>query len=393
MTYISLMPAKAIALSRSVGGLLRDRRQRLGHTLRDVERLTSAGGNLIPFSTLARIEQGRLDPGLKRLHALLQLYGLPIQAAGDLLDMESIAGTVAAHGDFEALRDRASKAWQSGDLPTATACCLAMRHRTEDDDADRGSRHESILSFAVMAAKLGKHHIARQMLDDLLFDQPDRKIRFRVFVQAASTWQALGSPELAFGLIGAAEMLIEPGDRPGRGWLSHLRASIEIDLGAFSEARKHLVEAARAFQVAKRPYDHALALVAMARLEVECGNPASAMRAARRAAGFASRGRFARVGALAAIQEARARLLSSDPDASLKVLTQVLADTVASSDNVIRFYAHYHLSKAYAAAGDSLRSHVELQQARYFVRFVDQASKEASEVRGHLKNESIASDR
>ena len=110
------MPAKAIALSPSVGGLLRERRQRLGYTLRDVERLTSARGGLIPFSTLARIEQGRLDPGLKRLHALLQLYGLPIQAAGDLLDLEAIAASVTVKGDFAALRARGARSWRAGDL-------------------------------------------------------------------------------------------------------------------------------------------------------------------------------------------------------------------------------------------------------------------------------------
>ena len=385
------MPAKAIALSPAVGKLLRTGRQRLGYTLREVERLTSTQGNLIPFSTLARIEQGRLDPGLRRLHDLLQLYGLPIQAAGDLLELESIAGTVPKRTSFQDLRDRATKAWQEGDIPTAVASYLAMRHRTEDEDADRASRHESVLSFAVMAAKLGKHHIARQMLDDLLFDRPDQKTRFRVYLQAASTWQALGSPELAVGLVGAAELLIEPGDRKGRGWLLHLRASIEIDLGAFTEARKHLVEAARTFEAAKRPYDRALVLVAMARLEVESGNSTRASQAARRATEFASRKRFARIAALAGIQEARAGLLSKNAEATLKVLTQVLAETVASSDNVIRFYAHFYLSKAYAETGDSLRSHVELQQAKYFVRFVDQASKEASEVRGHLKHESSAS--
>src|SRR5882762_2668040 len=156
------MPAKAIALSPSVGELLRDRRQRLGYTLREVERLTSARGNLIPFSTLARIEQGRLDPGLKRLHALLQLYGLPIQAAGDLLDMEAIAGRVSVEGDLSSLRERGVKAWQNGDLPTALACYLAVRRRANDPSVDRSVRHESILSFAVMAAKLGKDHIARQ---------------------------------------------------------------------------------------------------------------------------------------------------------------------------------------------------------------------------------------
>ena len=385
------MPAKAIALSRSVGELLRDRRRRLGYTLREVEQLTSSQGNLIPFSTLARIEQGRLDPGLKRLHALLLLYGLPIQAAGDLLDMESIAGTVSVDGDFESLRDRGSKAWQDGDLPTAMACYLALRHRANDQDSDPAGRHESILAFAIMAAKLGKHHVARLMLEDLLLDKPARPLRFRVFVQAASTWQALGLPELALALLGAAEALIESNDRVGSGWLLHLRASIQIDLGAFDDARANLAAAARVYQQAKSPYDRALALVAVARLEVERGDAAAATRAAHGAATFATSNGFSRVHALAGIQEARALLLAGTPERALVILTRVLAETVASSDNVIRFYSHFYLSKAYSGTGDSLRSHVELQQAKYFVRFVDQASKEASEVRGHLKDESVAS--
>ncbi len=385
------MPAKAIALSHSVGVLLRDRRRRLGYTLREVERLTSARGNLIPFSTLARIEQGRLDPGLKRLHALLQLYGLPIQAAGDLLDMEAIAGTVSVEGNLAKLSERGAKAWQSGDLPTAFACYLAMRRRADERVADRAVRHESILSFAVMAAKLGKYHIARQILDDLFLDKPERPMLLRVFVQAAATWHALGSTDVALAHLSGAERLVAPDDHRGRGWILHLRASIQIDLRAFDDAYANLVEAARDYEKAKRPYDRALALVAMARLEVERGDAAKASRAARRAAAFAALKRFDRVHALALIEEARAHLLDGKADRALTVLTRVLAETIAASDNIIRFYSHFHLSRAYAGLGDSLRSHVEFEQAKYFVRFVDQASKEASEVRGHLKTGSAAS--
>jgi hypothetical protein len=122
---------------------------------------------------LARIEQGRLDPGLRRLQALLSLYGLPIQAAGDLLELEAIAGGRSAKGDFETLLDRGNEAWKSGDLPTAVSCYLAMRHRAKEQGSDRAKRQEAILSFAVLAAKLGKHHIARQMLDDLILELRD----------------------------------------------------------------------------------------------------------------------------------------------------------------------------------------------------------------------------
>jgi transcriptional regulator with XRE-family HTH domain len=376
------MPAKAIALSRSVGDLLRHHRERLGYTLREVERLTSDQGNLIPFSTLARIEQGRLDPGLVRLQALLALYGLPMQAAGDLLDMEAIAGTRSAKGDFATLLTRGTEAWKNGDVPTAIACHLAMRRRASERGADRAKRHEAILSFAVLAAKLGKHHIARQMLDELLLDKPERPILFGIFLQAASTWQALGSPVLALALVTAAEGLVEPKDARGRGWVLHLRASIQIGLGAFEEAQTNLIAAAEAFRKARRPYDRALALVALARLEVERKRAAAGVRAARRAAAFASTKRFGRVHALACIQEARAHLVAGKPRNALAVLNGVLSRTVASSDDVICFYAHFYLSKVYDRVGDSLRSRVALEQAKHFVKFVDQDSAEAAEVRG-----------
>jgi tetratricopeptide (TPR) repeat protein len=162
-------------------------------------------------------------------------------------------------------------------------------------------------------------------------------------------------------------------------------------MGSFEEAGANLDVAARLFERAKRPYDRALALVAKARLEIERGDPKAATRAARRAASFAKLKRFARVQQLAAIQEARAHLLRRDTSSAIKVLNKILAGTVSSADNVVRFYSHYNLSKAYAAAGDPARSQAEFEQAKYFVRFVDQASKEASEVRGHLKYGSIAS--
>ncbi len=390
--YHSGMPAKAIALSASVGDLLRFRRKRLGYTLREVERLTAAQGNQIPFSTLARIEQGRLDPGLKRLHALLALYGLPIQAAGDVLDLEAISGTVPVRGDSSALMKRGTDAWQRGDVSTAMACYIAMRRKASDEEADRVVRHESILSFAVIAAKLGKHHVARQILDDLVLDRPARPILFRVLIQSASSWQALGSPDFALALLSGAEGLLDAGDARGRGWIRHLRGSIQIDLGTFDEAKESLEAAARVFQRIKRPYDRALALVAIARVEVERANGVAATRLARRAKEFAAANKLSRVVGLASVQLARARILCSRAEEAIAVLTQLLADSIGASDNVIRFYTHFYLSKAYAIVGDPLRAHVEREQAGYFVRFVDQASKEASEVRGHLKAGSSASN-
>jgi transcriptional regulator with XRE-family HTH domain len=106
------MPSKAVHASPAVARLFRERRQSVRLTLRAVTALSAEAGNPSPHSTLARIERGKLDPGVRRLQQLLRLYHLPTQAAGDLLDLESLAGPVPFERDPLELRDRALAAWR-----------------------------------------------------------------------------------------------------------------------------------------------------------------------------------------------------------------------------------------------------------------------------------------
>src|SRR6185295_18502450 len=87
---IAPMPSKAIGASPAVARFLKETRETLGLTLRGVAAMSAEVGNPIPHSTLARIERGKLDPGVLRLQQLLRLYNLPTQAAGDLLDLEAL---------------------------------------------------------------------------------------------------------------------------------------------------------------------------------------------------------------------------------------------------------------------------------------------------------------
>src|SRR5262249_8414776 len=62
--YLLPVGTAATKVSVSVGQLLRKKRHQFDLSLRDVSlRLAEAGG-AIPVSTLARIEQGKLDPGV-----------------------------------------------------------------------------------------------------------------------------------------------------------------------------------------------------------------------------------------------------------------------------------------------------------------------------------------
>ena len=64
------------------------------------------------------------------------------------------------------------------------------------------------------------------------------------------------------------------------------------------------------------------------------------------------------------------------------VLRAVLADAVAASDDVGRFYAHFYLWKAYSALGAASRADHACRNAGFYLQFTDEASQEAIELRG-----------
>jgi transcriptional regulator with XRE-family HTH domain len=195
------MPSKAIATSPAIGRMLKERREALGLTLRAVASLSGERGHPIPYSTLARVEAGRLDPGVRRLQQLLRLYDLPSQVAGDLIDLEDLAGAIPFERDPAKLKKRALAAWHRGDVSEALACFLAFRDRTARTGELRDMRHEAIVSFAIAASSLGKHQLARHMLDALLLERPGPNVLVSLLVQQSVVWDALGSTEAALAFL------------------------------------------------------------------------------------------------------------------------------------------------------------------------------------------------
>jgi ATP/maltotriose-dependent transcriptional regulator MalT len=162
------------------------------------------------------------------------------------------------------------------------------------------------------------------------------------------------------------------------------RALIFMDLADFEEAERHLELALSAARSAKSPHDHSRLLISVAHLHYDAGRGKEAVAAGRKAEAFARRHGFARSRLFAQIETARAMLLDRDVPGSRALLRSVLADSLTSDDNVVRFYTHYYLWKTELAGGESARADVELREAAYFVRFVDQTSPEVVEVRERL---------
>ena len=353
----------------------------MGLTLRDVERRTREFGDPIPFATIAKVEQGRSDPGTKRLHTLLRVYHLSRQSVDELLELESMAGRAPRGRDIRSLRASAIQAWQAGDVRESLACYLAIRTAPAEGADAVKLRQEAMLAFAVVVGNLGKYHLCRQILDSLLLEKPDAKLRVGIYLQQASTWRALGNPDVAMAFLNQAQVHIGSRDTRYRGWVLHQRASIEIDQREFEPAKENLKKARAAYRAAGRPFEEALSLCAMARLEVERQDASQAIRWAQAANELAGARGFDRVRIIAGVQLARAQLLSKRAEDAVQTLRQVLAGSIAVSDDSSRFYAHYYLWKARLALRDTVSATMELREAGHYLRHVDDESREAIEVR------------
>ena len=384
------MPSKALPISPAVAQLLRDRRQSLGLTLRRVEELSAESGDLIPHSTLARIELGQFDPGVRRLGQLLDLYQLPIQAAGDVLGLEALAGATPIERDPAKLRDRALEAWRQGKIPEALACFLSFRRRVPNDEAHRAMRHESILAFAIASASLGKVHLSKHMLDELLMEKPEPAVLVKILIQQSVVWRSLGSPVAALAFIDSAAKYVRSDAPKQRGWIEHQRARVLMEQREFAAAGKSLSLAVQFHRRAKAPHDEALAMLAITGLEFEKGDAKAALVASRQAERFAAKHKFNRVRLSASVDHARALAAVGSLDAGRTLLRRVLADSKVDEDNRLCFYAHFYLWQNERDSGNAGRAAMELREAAYYLKHVEQNTSEASALRQELAGDTHA---
>lgn len=374
------MPANRLPTSPAVGAFLKEQRRRLGYTLRDVEELSEHAGKLIPFSTLARIEQGKLDPGLPRLQQLLRVYHVPIQAAGDLLDLEEFAGDLPGAKDPNTLFELGRSAWQKGDARTALGAFIALK--LVDDESDAHLRQRTLLALSSVAGTLGKYHFAKHIIDGLLLEPPDPSILTSVLVQAAKCWQWLGSSDVAMSLVERAERNLTKKSPPRQAaYVFHEKASILVGLHDFQAAGEALDRALDAYRRAADEAGYCAALGVRVRMHFEREKPDDALMAARTARMYAQRHKIARLELLFSIEEARAHLDLGNVKACLTHLAQVLADSAETKDNTVRFYTHYYYWQAYERLGDETRAKVEFDAAARYLDLLDEATPETKRMR------------
>lgn len=379
------MGSVAIKPSHAVGRLLRQRRREFNLSLNSVSKRLEKRGHRIPPSTLGRIEQGKLDPGVRRLHLLLDLYQVPPHLVSDLVELETIADRppeVVREADLQALHDQGIEYWKKGDVAQGLAYLLAVREYVPETPEANVLRQQTTLAFATAARNLGKYRLARQMIDELLCEPPAPPVLVPALVLAASLWRGVGALDVALGMIGQAEKRLEESQLKERGWVLHQKARLLLDAGETGESDKTLKQAVRIYRQRKDSYGEVRAMVLRVAILEAMGDDRRARETARDVIRVSESKQHARGVVYGHLVVGRLLVKDGQLEPGIEQLTQAHIGAVRAKDSNAEFLAHYHLWKAYQAAGDHDRAGVELENARYFVRFVDEHTAAVEEIKG-----------
>ena len=375
------MGSAVVSPSAALGRMLRQSRKRRGWTLKRVSAQCQSRGEPIPLSTLAKIEQGKVDPGIRRLHMLLQLYQIPIDLVGDMVELEEQAADPPETEDLEALFRDGVEHWRRGDLANGLAHLMAIRQLVPDDDASRELRQEATLAFCVMARNLGKYGLAKQLVDRLLCEPPAPRFMLQALVVASGLWRGSGSLEVALALIDRAQKHIDPADPLGAAYVYHQQAKLYLQSGQPELAEQRLDEVLAIYRERQDTHNELRALALRAEVLRSRGAVAEALTCAEQVIEIAEEHGRAHLAVTGYVERGRLEIQLGRIDAGLASLREGLSGAVRLDDKSAQFLAHYELWKAYEQIDDPERARFEKQAAMYFVRSVDETSPEVLEVR------------
>ncbi len=315
---------------------------------------------------------------------LLRLYRIRPHLVADLVDLEDLAVEPPVGKDLKALFNDGLKYWEQGNHAQGLAHLFAVRELVPGDPEARLLRQKAMLTFAIFARTLGKSELAHQLVDDLLREPPDPSILLNVLVLAASVWRGLGSLVAALAFQARAELEVDPGDPRQVAWVFHEKGKLLTLAHEFDAADEALERALQAYRAANDPYGESKALLARVGALVAAGRFPAAIEVARDVLARSQSLGHAELELTARIEIGRNLVASGNAEEGLDALAEALAKAMLLKDRHGQFLAHYCLFKAYEAMGEGDRAALELQSAKYFVRYVDEAAPEADEVRNAI---------
>jgi transcriptional regulator with XRE-family HTH domain len=364
---------------------LRRQRERLGLSLRDVSFQTGRAGELLPPSTLARIEQGKTEPGARRLFQLLALYELPAQYASDLVQLEDQAGPAPTLEKGETAVKKAIEAWKLGDFRAGLGLLLTL-HDESASPAETLEHQKLALTFAIAARDLGKYRLARQILEDLMSGPLDETLVVPCLITSATVWRGLSAaiPAMAFVREAEARLGVK-GAAQERAWVHHQKAKLMADAGKWDDVVTSIGLAKRAYRAAGDKYNRLRLDVLEMRRREACEGVDAALEFAASIQRHAEQLKAAHVALQVRLEIGRLLIAAKRPMDGIVVIEEVLSKAIALADQSTQFFAHFHLWKACELTGQLERSAVELNGACFRMRYVDEACPELREIRNIVK--------
>lgn len=381
--YTCEMPRQAIKTSPAMARYLRDCRKESGLTLREVHERTAAVGEPIPSSTVCKIEQGKVEPGLVRVRQLLEVYRKPLHSAADLLELEDLVGPAPMDAKAEVLWERGTALLKEGKIREALVHLLPLRPREGGKGAVPKISQKALISLSIGLQQLGKHRLALGMIERLLCDRscPDPELLVNAHVQAGRIWFDLGSMEVALAFLGRARAHLAAGDIRGEAWILSNEANVLAAGGRYDDAVSRVEAAASLLEASGDVINLVGTFAQIARFKLSAGDAQGSLETARRGLALGEGKGFGERATRLRFWEGRALVALGDHEVGLERLRAALSTAIELDDLSLQFLAHYHLWKAQQELGNTMRAEFELGAARSYLRHTDEDSEEAREVR------------
>jgi tetratricopeptide (TPR) repeat protein len=164
-------------------------------------------------------------------------------------------------------------------------------------------------------------------------------------------------------------------------WVLHQQASVLLEVERPGEAGEVLDQALAHYRAMNDTYGEAQALVARTQALKRLGRLEDALACARQLTALCEQHGHAKPAVAGYLELGRLLVRSGQAREGLAVLREALGKAILQENRNAQFFAHYYLWKAYEGLGDGDRARFEREAARYFVRFLDEPSPEADEVR------------
>ena len=274
-----------------VAHLLRFHRQSNNLTLREVSESMAEMGEPLPISTLARIEQGKLDPGTRRLHLLMRFFDIPAELVTELVSLEVEQAEVPSGKTAKWLREKAKDHFEKGRRAEGLAHAIALLGLVSTDETSAHDRQDALLTLAVMASNQNHDRFAEHIIDQLLCEPPVPKMMWRVLFFAGQIWSAKGAMEVAVALTERAQNHVAPGDRFAYalilgqlGMFRHWQGALDLALENFQHAVRHF----RAFSGRLEKEAFPNTLYQYSQVQHQLGQTSQAVRSAREACRIAA---------------------------------------------------------------------------------------------------------